>query len=133
MRRLFVFLVPAFIVPMSGCYTLRQGENVQKYTTIQQSVFVRVVNNCAPSLVIEGMGGVIKSNLGYGESFTVVLVRQPFSSSELTLTVKGSASGRYLGSATKTYYVNYDQGARQEVWEVNYLNLPGGSGGCLGR
>jgi len=130
MRKIFLVLGLALIVPMSGCYTLRQGESVQKYSTIQQSVFVRVVNNCAPSLVIEGMGGVIKSNLGFGESFTVILVRQPFSSSELTLTVKGSASGRYLGSSTKTYYVNYDQGSKQEVWEVDYLRLAGGNGGC---
>jgi len=134
MRKLFVFLTLAFIVPMSGCYTLRQGENVQQYSNARPAMLVRVINNCAPNLDIEGASGTIRSNLGFGESFTVVLARPLFGSGQMILVVKGAADGKYLGSVSKTFNVNSSQGARETPWEINRLSLGNnGRNNCLTR
>ncbi len=132
MKRLF--LVALVAIAVNGCATIRMPNGTtQRYVMYQVGVVVRVVNNCAPLLDIERVGGVVVKGLLYGESATVPLVSTPFSGSNrrMPLTVKGyTDKNEYLGSATQTFSVSTYEGSREEVWEIDRLNLPGGRGGC---
>ena len=127
MRKIISLLLA---VVLGGCASITQGGVTQRYFSLQQAALVRVVNNCAPSLKVESIDGVINPSIKYGHSFTAVLVRQPFSSNSLVLTVEGFDGNRYLGSSTRTYYVDANQGANQYVWEVTSIQTSSGDG-CL--
>jgi len=129
------FLILSLIaVAASGCATIRQADGTTtRYFLTQVSVVVRVVNNCAPLMDLERVGGVVVKGLPYGGSATVPLVSTPFSGSNrrMPLTAKGYTEKMvYLGSISREFYVNTYEGTREEVWEVSRLNLPGGRGGC---
>lgn len=121
------------VLATSGCYTIHTSTGPQRYLMLQVGVVVGVVNNCAPYLALERAGAMVIDGLPYGNSTTVALESAPFSGSSrpMTLTVKGyTARGDYLGSQTKTFYANTYEGTREEVWEIDYLQLPNGRGGC---
>ena len=128
-----VFL--ALLVLFSGCAVVPVSSRVvtSGFGFYQIGVTVHVVNNCAPFLDFERAGEVEMKGLPYGSSGAIHLTSLPFSGSDrrMSLTVKGYGRNReYLGSMTKTFYVNTHSGSREEVWEVDSLRLPGGRGGC---
>lgn len=110
------------------------GGPIRTVPMLQVGVRVHVVNNCAPRLDLESNGRVEISNLPYGGSAIVPLSSQPFtgSSRQLFLVAKGyTLNGVYLGSQTRQLYVSTYEGTRDEVWEVNYLQLPNRGSGCM--
>ena len=133
MNKFFVVLLIA--LAMSGCvaYTYPNGSS-RGYLMLQVGVVVRVINNCAPFVDLERVDGVVVRGLQYGASATIPMQSQPFSGSyrRMPLTAKGYTHNReYLGSITKEFSVSTRQGSREEVWEVNRLNLPNRKGGCV--
>lgn len=132
MKKLFVLGLVA--VAASGCASMGPVASPQRRVVMWQvGVVVQVVNNCAPLLNIERVGRLEVRNLPYGESATVPLVSTPFSGSNrrMPLTVKGyTEKNEYLGSDSREFYANTYEGSREEVWEINYLRLPNGRGGC---
>ncbi|MDO8728894.1 MAG: hypothetical protein Q7K26_03260 [bacterium] len=135
MKKFFVFLILVTLVA-SGCVAIPvggSGGGSRLYVLYQVGVVARVVNNCAPHLELETVSGVVVKDLPYGSSTTIPLISLPLSgnSRQVTLTVKGYTDKReYLGSMTKIFYVSTYDGSREEVWEVDRLNLPRGRGGC---
>jgi hypothetical protein len=126
-------LLLSFLALLStGCMTVTQGGATQKYILLQTAVIVRVQNNCAPFLSIETTEGVIASRIAYGDGYTVLLPQIPFTSNQVWLTVKGyTAQNEYLGSANNQFSTNSSQGTQRVPWEINYLSLPNGRGGCF--
>lgn len=124
------------LMVVGGCVAIPvggSGSGTQLYLLYQVSVVVRVVNNCAPHGELSTVSGVVVKDLRYSDSTTVPLISMPFSGSsrQVSLTFKGYTDNKaYLGSMTKTFYVDTSQGSREEVWEVDRLNLPGNRGGC---
>lgn len=133
-KSLFALALIAIAVAMSGCATIHYADgSTQRYVMLQVGVIVRVVNNCAPLMDLERVGGVVVKGLPYGESATVPLISRPFSGSNrgMPLTAKGyTAAKEYLGSASREFNANIYEGSREEVWEVDQLRLPNGRGGC---
>ncbi len=129
-----VFLV-VLALASSGCVRYAVDGRTRTAIMLQVGVVVRVVNNCAPVLEIERVGGRMGA-VSYGNSTTVILESTPFTGSNrrMPLTVKGynpTAQGQvYLGSQTREFYASTYEGTREEVWEVDYLRLPTGRGGC---
>ena len=131
----FLMILPG-LMSMMGC--VRYAVNGQQRTVImlQVGVVVKVVNNCAPLIDLERVGGVVATGLKYSQSATIPLVSTPFSGSnrQIALTAKGfktTPEGQvYLGSQTRTFSVSTNEGSREEVWEIDYLQLPRGRGGC---
>lgn len=120
----------------SGCALPMPNGTVVRIPPLSQiGASVRVLNNCAPILDIESVGGLIVVGLPYSGSHTVWLESAAFSGShrEMTLIVKGYSADRrvYLGSAQKTFTVNIHQGSRAEAWEINQLRLPGRYHRCI--
>ena len=132
MRSILYILLVVATLSQSACMTsFTQGSSTQRFLMIQQKTLVKVQNNCAPHLKIESVMGVYTSDVQYGDSYTAVLVRQPFMDGNMKLTVKGYGDlNEYLGSSTQAFTLTAD-GDRQEVWEVNNLFLPNGKGGCV--
>lgn len=132
-QKLFLAFVA---VVASGCATVRMPDGTTtRYFMPQVGVVVRVVNNCAPLMDFERVGGVVVKGLPFGGSATVPLVSTAFSGSSrrMPLIAKGyTGENVYLGSLTREFHVNTSQGSREEFWEVNRLNLPGRLGGCQG-
>jgi hypothetical protein len=131
MRKIFAILAALYL---SGCVTVMQEDGTrQRFLFLQAGVMLRVVNNCAPSLTVESVSGVMVSNLAYGSSITIPLAPAPLSRNrQLVLVAKGAGSSReYLGSQTRTFYTDPSQGTREEVWEIDHLSLPNGRGGCI--
>ena len=118
MKKLFVALIVA--VAVSGCATIRMPDGTtQRYVMYQVGVVVRVVNNCAPLLDVERVGGVMVKGLPYGEAASVPLVSAPFGGNNrrMPLMVRGyTDKNEYLGSATREFYVNPYEGSREDVW-----------------
>lgn len=132
-RFLFTWLIATVVISCVRCATIQTPYGTRRFIMPQVGVVVRVINNCAPLLDIEDVGGVLMAGLPFGESTTVPLVSSPFSGSnrDMPLIVKGyTASREYFGSATQTFHVSTYDGTRKEVWEVNSLRLPNGQGGC---
>ena len=129
----FLLVMPVALV-VGGCVALPGGPHgTQLFVMYQIGVTVRVVNNCAPFLDLESVGGVVMKGLPYGDSTTIPMVSAPLSGSyrRMSLTAKGYTASRvYLGSATVEFHVSTYEGSREEVWEVNRLHLPNGRGGC---
>ncbi len=133
MKKLFF----AALVALSASGCVRYAVNGQTRTAIllQVGVVVRVVNNCAPVLELERVGGRVGS-VTYGNSTTVIMESTPFTGSNrrMLLTVRGfqptDAGQVYLGSQTREFYVSTYEGTREEVWEVDHIRLPNGRGGC---
>lgn len=110
------------------------GGPITTVPMLQVGVRVHVVNNCAPKLNLESNGRVEVANIPYGSSAIVPLSSQPFtgSSRQLFLVAKGyTLKDEYLGSQTRQLYVSTHEGTRDEVWEVNYLQLPNRGNGCV--
>ncbi len=126
--------IAAIALVTNACTTVRLADGTtQRFAMVQVGVVVRVLNNCTPFLDLERVGGMVVKGLPYGESATIPLVSTPFGpgNREMPLTAKGySANMEYLGSVSKTFYVSTSEGSREEVWEIDRLNLPGGRGGC---
>ena len=75
---------------------------------------------------VESAKGVLARGIAFGESRTVVVVRDPLlsgsSSMGFPLIVKvWGSNDTYLGSNSRTYRAS-SQGESQHVWEVDYLN-----------
>jgi len=133
MKRLFVLGLIA--VAGSGCATVMMPNgSTKRYFMSQVGVVVRVVNNCAPLLDLERVGGIVVKGLPFSESTTVPLVSTPFSGSSrrMPLTAKGyTAERQYLGSVTKEFQVNTYEGTHEEFWAVNQISISqGGRNGC---
>lgn len=131
-----IFFLCALALAVSGCIAIPTGPSrggTQYFLFLQVGIVVRVVNNCAPLLDLERVEEIVVEGLPYGSSITVPLVSTPFTGSHrsVPLTAKGYTERReYLGSATKTFHVSTYRGTHSEIWEVDYLRLPGGRGGC---
>lgn len=139
MNQSFPALVVLAAVAMGGCVGVQGSRGgTEWYVMAQVGVTVRVVNNCAPYLDLERVGGVVVKGLAYGDSATIPMASTPFSGSnrQMPLTAKGyriapgSTARVYLGSVTRDFSVSTYEGSREEVWEVDQLRLPGGRGGC---
>lgn len=137
MNRFFPALVVLVAVAASGCVAVPRPGGTEWYIMLQVGVSVRVVNNCAPYLDLERVGGVVVKGLAYGDSATIPMASTPFSGSnrQMPLTAKGytvakDGSRVYLGSVTRDFHVSTYEGSREEVWEVDRLYLPRGRGGC---
>lgn len=131
MKRFFSLTLVALAA--SGCGVVQSSTGGDWYIFHQVGVTVRAVNNCAPFLDLETVGGVVVRALPYGSSVTVPLVSQPFGGSnrQVFLTAKGYTANReYLGSTTAQFSVNTYEGSWEAPWEVNYIRLPNGRGGC---
>src|SRR3989344_5648964 len=134
MKKLVFVLMSMIGLMSTGC--VRYAVNGQQRTVVmfQVGVVVRVVNNCAPILDLERVGGLVATGLKYSQSATIPLVSTPFSGSnrQIALTAKGfktTPEGQvYLGSQTRTFSVSTNEGSREEVWEIDYLQLPSGRG-----
>jgi hypothetical protein len=132
MRKLFIPLMLGLSV--SGCLTVHTPTGTQRFILPQVSVVVRVVNNCAPLLDIWGPTGLLVEGLGYGGVATVPLVSQAFTGNYryVEAMVQGYNLNKvYLGSESKGFYVDTQQGSRQENWTIEYLRLLSGRGGCV--
>ena len=140
MRKLFVIGLIVFVMGLIALLSSACANRGVVNTTPQRRVImwqvgvrVHVVNNCAPLLDLERDGRVEIKDLPYGESAQVPLVSGAFGGNnrQMFLIAKGyTVKNEYLGSATRTFYANTYEGSREEVWEVDRLNLPNGRGGC---
>ena len=133
--KFFFFVVFGLIAfAMSGCAVITYPDgSTRHFMLLQVGVIVRVVNNCAPYIDLERVDGIVVRGLPYGGSTTVAMQSTPFrgSNRRMPLTAKGYTQNReYLGSATREFHVSTYEGTREEAWEVDRLNLPGGRGGC---
>ncbi|MFZ2048887.1 MAG: hypothetical protein WAV25_01145 [Minisyncoccia bacterium] len=132
MRKFLYTTLVAVALTQNACaVTLQQSYGAtQKYLTIQQKTFVKMRNNCAPFIRIEGVVGTYAEKVPLGQPFTVVLVRQPGESDQGLITVTGfDKDGTYFGSNERTFqfYLGQD---RIESWTVDYLKSPNSGGGC---
>ena len=90
-------------------------------------VEVEVVNDCKGSSITLTSARGVETRISYGNQSRVVLERRMGSDGSLVMTVRGTDSqGRYLGSDSRSFYVNQN-GSRQEVWHIRYLS---GGLGC---
>jgi len=129
---LYTLLVGVSSLTSSACVaTLHQGYGApQTYLSVQQKTFVKMRNNCAPFIRIEGIVGTYAEKLPLGQPYTVVLARLPGGGNEGIITVTGfDKDGVYFGSAEKkfSFALNTD---RVESWSVDQLKLSNGKGGC---
>ncbi len=133
MKKFFLLTLVALVT--SNCATTGiVGGPMRTVAMPQVGVRVHVVNNCAPTLDLESDGRVEVKGVPYGASAIVSLSSRPFSGSSrgLFLVAKGyTLKSEYLGSETRQFYVSIYEGTREEVWEINYLRLPSGRGGCV--
>lgn len=135
-------LLCALTVTLAACGGMRtvrlpDGSLTNKrIVMIQSGIVVSVVNNCAPLLDIESVGGRHFINAKFGESVTVTGVARPLSgygySRRIQFTVKGYSADRtiYLGSSTREFSVSTYEGTHEETWVVDQLALPTNQGGC---
>lgn len=129
-------VLAGILILASGCAGVAHLPRM--YLMPQVGVILTVVNNCTP--VLDGDSpthGVLFRNLPYGSSVTLPLSSVAFSGSsrEIAVLVRGSTkAGTYLGSATRTFYVDTYRGTRSKVWEVDHIRADGNPGGCgLGK
>ncbi len=116
MKKLFVLALVA--VAMSGC----AGRKFYFYPVVQ----VVVINDCPGSRLEVTSVQRDKVMLAHGEQGLMILERgSRRNEGSLVLTARGTdGGGRYLGSASRTFYVGYR--AREDYWQVR--NLVGGLG-----
>lgn len=133
MRLLLSRLLLCVIPLLTGCFIVTEGGTRRIEIRTQRTVAVRVVNNCAPLLDVEGDRGRLLTGLQFGQARTVFL-QAPFLAGgdnvTLHIIVQGWAGNRYLGSAQQPYSIGPYYGSRSEVFIVEYLSLPNGRGGC---
>lgn len=136
MRKLLSTLIVAVVaLSQSACApVIVQQPHGPRFgmVSLQQRVLVTVQNNCVPYIDVFTGTVVYSVGLPYADHVVAPLVRQPFTNGEFTLVVRGyNEKKEFLGTDTRRYSISSYEGEKNEVWEVNYLNLPNGRGGCI--
>lgn len=126
-------LAVAFI--FAGCAErivyLPDGRVIQRREVMPQvGVILSVKNNCAASLEIERGGYIVDRGVPFGRSDRLPLSTTAFTGDSRQIVVTASAHdgrGRYLGSATRSFYIDVYRGTYEETWVVDRLESPPGA------
>lgn len=129
-----ILFLALMALQMTGCIRYVDVTGRQRVgVMLQVGIILTVVNNCSTLIDIE-RGGTVKSGLPYSQSAVLALESTPFTGSSRNISVTVKAYGlnnEYLGSQTQVFSVDTGSGTYEKTWEIDYVRLPNGRGGCF--